>query len=314
MNMTRKTILLAVFSLFLLTSLNSCKKDKVTQDDTPKETMLSGETSVFVDESFFPIVEDQVNVFENTYTKAKVNITSGPESEIVNAFLSGKDTTKLAVLSRTLTADEEAIFKQKNIVPKINRFAIDAVAFIANQNHSKATIDLDDVLAYIKGEPSSIKGLVFDNPNSSAYRILHEKAGVERGANKNIFSKESSSELIKFIANNQDYIGVVGMNWLTQTPKSLLNETSKIILLSLKDVKNGDENQKYYLPTQANIGKKLYPLTRDIYLLNYQGSTGLGMGFASFIASDIGQKIVLTSGLAPVKVEQLKVNVTKDAN
>lgn len=312
--MIRKTTLLAAFSLLLLTGLNSCKKDKSTQEDSPKETMLSGETSVFVDESLFPIVEDQVNVFESTYQNAKINIASGPESEIINAFLSGKDTTRLAILTRTLTADEEAMFKQKSITPKINRFAIDAIALIANYKQSKTTIELDDVLAYIKGEPSTIKGLVFDNPNSSAYRILHEKAGVERGSNKNVFSRESSAELIRFIANNEGYIGVIGVNWLTQTPENLLNDTSNVVLLSLRDVKNGDEEQKYYLPTQANIGKKTYPLTRDVYLLNYQGSTGLGMGFASFIASDIGQKIVLTSGLAPVKVEQLKVNVIKNNN
>ncbi len=312
--MIRKTTLFAVFSLLLLTGLNSCKKDKSAQDGVPKETMLSGETAVFVDESLFPIVEDQVNVFENTYKKAKVNIASGPESEIINAFLSGKDTTKLAVLTRTLTSDEEAMFKQEGINPKINRFAIDAIALIANYKQTKATLDLDDILAYIKGEPSSIKGLVFDNPNSSAYRILHEKAGVERGSNKNVFSRESSAELIRFIANNEDYIGVIGVNWLTQTPENLLNDTSKIVLLSLRNVKSDGDDPTYYLPTQANIGKKTYPLTRDVYLLNYQGSTGLGMGFASFIASDIGQKIVLTSGLAPVKVEQLKVNVIKNNN
>jgi phosphate transport system substrate-binding protein len=312
--MIRKTTLLTAFSLLLLTGLNSCKKDRSAQQDAPKETMLSGETTVFVDESLFPIVEDQVNVFENTYKKAKVNIASGPESEIINAFLSGKDTTKLTILTRTLTSDEEAMFKQEGINPKINRFAIDAIALIANKTQQDSIIELDEVLAYIKGESSKIEGLVFDNPNSSASRILHEKAGTERGTNKNVFSRKSSQELIKYIAENPGYIGVVGVNWFTQTPKELFQYTEKVTILGVRNVKNGDENQKYYLPTQANIGKKLYPLTRDIYLLNYQGSTGLGMGFASFIASDIGQKIVLTSGLAPVKVEQLKVNVIKNNN
>ena len=306
--MKQRSILWTIVVLVFLTGLISCKKET-----TPKETMLSGEIAIFADESIFPIVEDQISVFENTYS-AKFNIISAPESEIINDLLSLKDTTRLAVLTRTLTQEEESLFKQQNIVPKINRFAIDALALIANTTARDTIIELDEVMAYIKGEPSKIKGLVFDNPNSSASRILHEMAGVERGANKNLFSRKSSQELIKYIAENEGYIGVVGINWFTQTPKEMLPYTEKVRVLGVKNVKTDSDDPTYYLPTQANIGKKTYPLTRDVYLLNYQGSTGLGMGFASFIASDIGQKIVLTSGLAPVKVEPLKVNVKKDNN
>lgn len=306
--MKQGIILFKVFALVLMAGFTSCKNES-----TPKETMISGEIAIFADESIFPIVEDQISVFENTYN-AKFNIISAPESEIINDFLSDKDTTRLAVLTRTLTEEEETIFKQQNIVPKINRFAIDAIALITNKTQQDSIIELDEVIAYIKGEPSKIKGLVFDNPNSSASRILHEKAGVERGTNKNVFSRKSSQELIKYIAENQGYIGVVGINWFTQTPKEMLPYTEKITVLGVKNVKIDGDDPTYYWPTQASIGKKTYPLTRDIYLLNYQGSTGLGMGFASFIASDIGQKIVLTSGLAPVIIEPLKVNVNKDNN
>ena len=59
-------------------------------------------------------------------------------------------------------------------------------------------------------------------------------------------------------------------------------------------------------------GEGLYPLKRPIYLLNYQGKNGLGMGFASFVAGDIGQRIILKSGLLPVRIPSRELNVRKE--
>jgi phosphate transport system substrate-binding protein len=42
-------------------------------------------------------------------------------------------------------------------------------------------------------------------------------------------------------------------------------------------------------------------LARDLYIINCQGYSGLGMGFAS-VAGDIGQRIILKSGLLPVRM------------
>lgn len=292
-----KRVLLFCFGIFLVVgAFYSCKKKEA------KETFLSGEATVFADESLQPIVEDQINVFENTYT-AKLNLVAKPEAEIINTLID--DAAKIAILTRMLTPEEEKTFTDKGITPRITRFALDAVVFISNTKNNDSLIELNEVVAYIKGEPSKIKNLVFDNPNSGAVRLLHQKAGIELGTSKNIFSKSSSNELIKFISENEGYIGVLGVNWLTQTPLELQKQTQNIKALKVKNVK--DEN--YYYPSQVNIGKKLYPLTREIYLLNYQGTSGLGMGFASFVASDIGQKIILTSGLAPMEVEQLKINI-----
>jgi phosphate transport system substrate-binding protein len=56
------------------------------------------------------------------------------------------------------------------------------------------------------------------------------------------------------------------------------------------------------LPSQNNIAEGTYPLARDLYIINCQGYSGLGMGFASFVAGDIGQRIILKSGLLPVRM------------
>ena len=70
---------------------------------------------------------------------------------------------------------------------------------------------------------------------------------------------------------------------------------SKISILKIKDI----NKQNYFYPTQDNIAGLDYPLARDLYIINCQGGDGLGMGFASFLAGQIGQRIVLKSGLVP---------------
>ena len=57
---------------------------------------------------------------------------------------------------------------------------------------------------------------------------------------------------------------------------------------------------------------KEYPFIRKIYLLNYQGRTGLGMGFASFVKSEVGQRITLKSGLAPIKIPTREIRIIKN--
>jgi len=289
--------------LFALLVFFSCKKES-----SNKETIISGETTFLVDESIFPIVEDQKNVFENTY-HAKIHLNTKPEAEIINNIID--DTVRVAVTTRLLSNEEKASIKNK-ITPKLTKFGIDAVVFIVNKQEQDSIISLDEIFAYINGqEQKSIKNLVFDNPNSSVTRSVFEKLNIDIQKNKKLYSKGTSTELIKFIAENNGNIGVIGINWLTQTPTELLKYSENIKILSVADLKSNKDNYEYIFPSQANIGKKTYPLTRELFLLNYQGKTGLGMGFASFIASDIGQKIILTSGLAPVKLEPLNVNIKK---
>jgi phosphate transport system substrate-binding protein len=93
-------------------------------------------------------------------------------------------------------------------------------------------------------------------------------------------------------------IGIVGVNWISQ-PSALSKDYLKNInVLSVKSTtKDG-----FFAPTQNNIAEGKYPLARDLYIINCQGFSGLGMGFASFVAGDKGQRIILKSGLLPIRM------------
>ena len=105
-------------------------------------------------------------------------------------------------------------------------------------------------------------------------------------------------------------IGVVGLNYIYEPSPEMQAYTKKINVLS---VKNKTDNQ-YYSPTQNDIAEGKYPLARDLFLVNCQGYSGLGMGFASFIAGETGQRIILKSGLVPTRVPSRKILIRNQIN
>ena len=100
---------------------------------------------------------------------------------------------------------------------------------------------------------------------------------------------------------------MVGINWMLQ-PDEKIKEGIKQLRSML--VYN-DSLKTYYSPSQSTIADNTYPLIRTINIIDVQGKTGLGTGFASFAASDKGQRIVLKSGLMPVVLPKREINIVE---
>ncbi|MBE0392667.1 phosphate transport system substrate-binding protein [Flavobacterium sp. 7E] len=287
---------IAFVLLFVFAIVFGCKQEKVN-----KETILKGSASILVDESFKPIIEDEIAIFESKYD-AKITLVAKSEKEVIQAFLN--DTSGIAVLSRDLNENEIKNFKLKKILPRVTKIGKDAIAFIANQNTKDTLIALEDVVSFMKGKPgTNIKGLVFDNPNSSTVRYLTDIAGIKELPQTGVFSFKTNEDVIKFISENDGMIGVIGINWLYQPTPAAKKYVSQIKALSVK----GLNSSAYISPSQNNIAEETYPLARDLFIINCQGSSGLGMGFSSFVAGDIGQRIILKSGLYPIRTPGRKL-------
>lgn len=306
MNKLTKTIIgfLMLSLLFVL----ACQDNKSEKTDS----ILEGKASIYVDESILPIVEDAEAVFEVQY-RAKLHLVPQSENEVLNSMF--KDTAKIAILTRTLTEDELKAFQSKKINPRITPFATDAVAFIRNKKANDTLIVLQDVIDFIKGKSvPGIKGLVFDNANSSTVRFLSEKAGVVISNQKGIFSQKNNEDVIKYVAENEGLVGVIGMNWIFQPPLELQEQVDKVTVLGVK----GNNSKEFVFPTQDNLAIGKYPLARHLYIVNCQGYSGLGMGFASFLGGERGQRIILKSGLVPERIPTRKIvvrnKIIKDKN
>lgn len=288
----KKGIIPAVLFLLVLMACNGA--------DTPKQTYTEGVTTIIADESFTPVIEDELYVFRDNYPKANIRVIYKPENELLNLFLN--DSVRLAIMARQLNEQEKKIFENKRIIIRVNRFAVDGIALIINESAQDSIVDVQDIINVMEGRAGKIKGLVFDNANSSTVRYLKELSKIEDLPAKGVYAMKSNPEVIKFVYDNPGTIGVVGMNWLEQPDAETEKYIDKLRVMGVRNLKGKPGSDKYYLPDQDNLGAGLYPLTRDLYIINCQGGSGLGSGFASFLAGEKGQRIVLKSGLLPDKI------------
>lgn len=292
---------LSIAAVFLFIS---CKQEmaKTEKPTKPEEAI------VLVDESIKPIVEDLVQVFESKYND-KILIVAKSEREVIQSL--SKDTARIAVLTRRITKKEEAFFIAKKLNPRMTPFAHDAIAFIANKNTKDTLITLKEVKDFMNGSKSNkIKGLVFDNLNSSTVRLISEMSGISSIPKDNVFSFKTNNEVINYVAENNGIIGVVGINYIFEPSEKIMASIPKINVLN---VLNTTDNV-YYSPTQNNLGEGAYPLVRKLFVVNAQGQEGIGFRFSAFIASEIGQRIILKSGLLPYEMPSRNIRIRNTIN
>jgi phosphate transport system substrate-binding protein len=289
------------YGLFVI-AFASCQTEQAE-----KETYTSGREQILVDESFAPIIEDQAFLFESTYPNAKLELVLKSEVELLNLFLS--DSIQVAVISRVLDEDERKYFESKNIKIRVNRFAIDGIALISHNSSKYVNVDVLDIIKILKGEPSALQSLVFDNANSSTVRYFKELAVIDQLPSTGIYALKSNADVIKYVNDNPGSIGVVGVNWMVQPPMELESIVADLKILGVKNVAGQAGSDAYYKPNQNDIALGMYPLTRSLYVVNCEGGAGLGTGFASFIAGERGQRIVLKSGLLPDSIPSREINV-----
>lgn len=283
--------------------LFSCKN----KESKEQQSYTSGRENILVDESFAPILEDVEYIFESTYSDASLRLIMKSENELLNLFLN--DTAQVAVLSRLLTKDESRYFQSRNIKIRVNRFAVDGIALITHKSSKDSTANVADIISRLRGKDSPIRNLVFDNANSSTIRYFKDLAEIEDIPVEGIYALKSNSEVVKYVNENPGSVGVVGVNWMVQPPVELEDIVANLKILGVKNVAGKAGSDAYYKPNQNDIALGLYPLTRSLYIINCEGGAGLGTGFASFLAGERGQRIVLKSGLLPDSIPSREINI-----
>lgn len=292
--------IVVAFVVVLITSL-SCNKEEKDKKQSQSQTFIAGTATIYTDNTIHPIVEDVLAVFHNVYDRARITQISRNDGEIVNNLL--KDSTRVAVMARLLTKEEESQFIRKKIIPRITEFGTDAIALITNRESQDTVINLQDVYNILQGKESgNIKSLVFDNPKSSIVGYMSSKAGITRLPQQGVYALQSNEEVINYVLSNKNAIGVIASDWILQTPPALQQKVNSIKVLGVNNPDLDKGQPKYYKPNQHNLATGQYPLARKLYVLNYQGKQGLGMGFASFIGGAEGQRIILKSGLLPADI------------
>ena len=263
-----------------------------TTSNTDKQSIVSGKTKMLADESLFPIVDDEYQIFSNNYKQSAIEMIYKPQSELLPLFLN--DSIDVAIMARELTKSESKYYEDRKIVIKTTKFAIDGIALITSQQNPDSTISVEQLKQALLGKSKKSINFVFDNPKSSTVEYLMGLADINKFPN-NIYALASNKEVISYIKKHPQAIGIVSVGWIHRPSPDMKDDVENLKLLSV----SAANSQEFFKPSQSNLKTGKYPLTRGLYLINCQGMAGLGTGFAVFLEGDVGQRIILKSGLAP---------------
>jgi phosphate transport system substrate-binding protein len=300
-------VFLLSFGIAVILLCQGCKQKEKKQDDL---SQFTSNTTIFaVDESFRPIVDEELYIFKALNPKAQPNIIYAPENTVINLLLT--DSIRVLLTSRDFTSAEYQALRSKNIQPVVSRFAVDAVALIVNNASTDTTITVNEIKKMLNGNTKPDKNIVFDNPNSGLVRYLKEFSGNKDLKQKNIFALKSNKEVIQYVAGHPNAIGITGFGWLNDPDKDYAEALQNVKVVGVKDDAGKNSSAAYYTPSQTTLSLKQYPLTRNLYFINCTGKYGLGMEFATFLESDRGQRIILKSGLLPDIIPAREINIVR---
>jgi len=292
---------LFVFSLVLSACSGPAKKKEAVE-----QTRTSGSVKILVDETFSSIIAGQIKVFKSDYKNAEFFVSEGSENKIIPAFLA--DSARVLVLSRMLKPEEDKVYRSKGIIPKTSRFAIDGIALVVAKDVVDSTITAEQVLNIMKGAGDG-RSLVFDNAYSSTIRYFKDLAGIKDLPKKGVYTLETNNDVIKYVGENKNFIGVIGVNWLIDNNQDMSSYIGKVKMLGVKNQKGKKGDDAFYTPVQENLINGIYPFLRNVYIIDCEGRDGLGTGFANWLLGPRGQLIVLKSGLGPHKMMPREFNL-----
>jgi phosphate transport system substrate-binding protein len=268
--------------------------DGCKQKETKKfeNYVTMGEAEIWCDESLKKVIDQEEDVFENNYKYANLNLKYASEHEILKAFY--KDSLKAIIVSSNIDSNDIKKFNSTKVFPVQYKFATSAIAFIASPESKLDSIKKEALIENFK-IPNSKQRFVIENTKSGIASNILRSIGMDK-FHGNVFAKSSKREIIDWLRQNPEDIGLVDWSELSDSDdaeaKKMLSEV-KLIAIS-----NGKTDPKYYKPFQYNLNGD-YPFTRELYLIRRNGSTDVSLGFASFICGEIGQKILLKAGLLP---------------
>lgn len=297
--------MIRIFLIFTFTSclLVSCAE----RDKSGKilDTITTGEITVAVEEGYRPVIASCIDVFDSIYRTAKINPRYLSEGEAVNALIN--DSVQVVIIGRQLTAKEKEYFQSRGFTPPTTPIAYDALAIILHPSNLDSVLTVQQIRDILAGNMSSWKNinpksplgniqLVFDNPLSGTLRYVRDSILVGQDISKNASALKTNAEVIDYVRQNKNALGIIAANWISDTDDGKVQEFMRIIRIA--DIAK-EIGAVGYGPYQAYLATGDYPFKRTVYIINAQGRrNGLGAGFASYLAKD-GQRIMLKDGLLP---------------
>ena len=288
---------LVLLTVSMLVFFTGCNQDKRTDIDTPR----SGTIHISVDETFQPVIDSQIQVFEALFPDAKIIAEYKPEAECFKDLM--KDSTRMIIATRGLTPAEEKFYKDSlSYSPTWSKVAFDGIAVVVNRDSPDSIFTMAAIRTILDGTGDDKKIAVFDGlSETSTIRFAVDSILKGRILDpKKVFAEKNSEGVINYVANHKDAIGFVGVSWIGNPEDTA--QLSFLTKVNIASIECSCPEETFVKPYQANIALKRYPMVRGLYYILKENYNGLGSGFANFMEYERGQLIFRRAYLWPAKM------------
>lgn len=275
-----------------------CQENQRTDIDTP----VKGTIHISVDESFKPVIDSQIEVFEAIHPGAKIIADYKPEAECFKDLV--KDSTRMIIVTRGLSEKEEKYYKDTlSYAPTWSKVANDAIAVIVNKESPDSLLDMDEINGILAGTTGDKELAVFDGLKETS-TVRYAIDSILKGKPldpKKVFAEKNSDAVIDYVSKHKDVLGFIGVSWIGNPEDTA--QMSFLNKVTIASVKCTCPEESYVKPYQANIILKRYPMVRGLYYILKENYDGLGSGFGAFLSHEKGQLIFSRAYLGPAKMD-----------
>jgi phosphate transport system substrate-binding protein len=266
----------------------------------PGETSTSGTIHISVDESFRPVIDSQIKVFESQHPNAHIVVKYKPEAECLRDL--NVDSVRMVIVTRGLSADEENTLRNKlSFKPAYGPIAYDAVAVIVNNQVKDTTFTMQDIRSIAKGTSGFTYKMLLDGTSAtSTVRFVRDSLLQGQALSANVVASDSSEAVIDYVSRNTDAIGLIGVSWIGNRDDT--TQLSFLQKVKIAKIECRGCTGTYVDPVQYNIATARYPMIRPLYYILKENFDGLGSGFSNFLIYEKGQKIFYRAYLLPARM------------
>ena len=284
---------------FLLTGiivLAGCT-DYETQRKQLPDNYRIGTMRISADESFKPIIDAQVQVYQSNNPSTRIHVDYKAEAECLKDMLT--DSVRMIIATRVNTdAEERKVADTFKTELKSIVIARDAIAVITNPESEDSLFTMTEIRDILTGRFKKNLIPVFDGVKAtSTIRYIIDSVLKGEELSPKAVAARSSEAVIDYIAKTPGAIGFIGVSWVGNREDTMqLGFLKKVKICYLESVYL---KERYVIPLQVHIAEGNYPMVRDLVYILKENYKGLGHGFGDFLSGDIGQLIFKRAYLMP---------------
>ncbi|MCC7402537.1 MAG: substrate-binding domain-containing protein [Chitinophagaceae bacterium] len=288
------------FSLvFLLQIMLAGCESYDEQEAKLKDTPDRGTIYVSADESFKPIIDSEVQVYESQHPGTRIIVTYKPEAECLKDM--AVDSVRMIIATRGYSKQEENFMVDSmKVAPEKMVVAYDAIAVVVNPRSPDSLFTMNEIRQILTGTYKKDIVPVFDNTKeTSTIRFIIDSVLRGQPLTTKAMAAKSSPGVIEYISKNANAIGFIGVSWVGDRDDTM--QVSFLKRVKMAQLESMDIPGNYVLPVQANIFLHRYPMIRDVTYILKENYKGLGHGFANFLSGEKGQLIFKRAYLVPAQ-------------